>query len=230
MCVINDLLDCSKLEAGKMNIENISFAPKSVIEGALAVVGPSIEGKELSLISDLSPITNDHVQLMGDPNRLRQILLNLLGNAVKFTHQGGLKVSVSIIPFKYNQGKSEDKIHGPDDERIRLRFVVTDTGTGISPETCLHIFEKYRHADASVARSYGGTGVGLAICKSLSEATGGSIGVDSALGKGSTFWFELPFALPSKIELGTIDTTTELTEAAVSSKALRVKVAEKTTS
>ena len=184
MCVINDLLDYSKLEAGKMKIENISFEPKSVIEGALAVVGPSIEGKGLSLDSDISSISNGPVKLMGDPNRLRQILLNLLGNAVKFTHQGGLTVSVSRIPFKCNQGNSEKKQHDLDDEHIRLRFVVADTGAGISPENSSHIFEKYRQADASVARSYGGTALGLAICKSLSEAMGGSIGVDSALGGG----------------------------------------------
>jgi signal transduction histidine kinase/AmiR/NasT family two-component response regulator len=236
MCVINDLLDYSKLEAGKMNIENISFEPKSVIEGALAVVRPSIEGKELSLnsdlsaiangpvlYSDLSSITNDPIKLMGDPNRLRQILLNLLGNAVKFTHQGGLKVSVSTIPFKCNQGDSEDKIQSPEDERICLRFVVADTGLGISPENCSHVFRKYRQADASVARSYGGTGLGLAICKSLCEAMGGSIGVDSVLGEGSAFWFELPFALSTKTAM---DMATGLPEAAVASKALNILVAE----
>jgi signal transduction histidine kinase len=226
MCVINDLLDYSKLEAGKMNIENISFEPKSVIEGALAVVGPSIEGKGLSLDSDLSSISNGPVKVMGDPNRLRQILLNLLGNAVKFTHQGGLTVSVSRMPFKYNQGNSEEKKHDPDDECIRLRFVVADTGAGINPENSSHIFKKYRQADASVARSYGGTGLGLAICKSLSEAMGGSIGVDSTLEEGSAFWFELPFALPSKIALSAMDIATDLPEAIVSSKALRVLVAE----
>jgi signal transduction histidine kinase/CheY-like chemotaxis protein len=236
MCVINDLLDYSKLEAGKMNIENISFEPKSVIEGALAVVRPSIEEKGLSLNSDLSSITsglvlnsnessitNDPIKLMGDPNRLRQILLNLLGNAVKFTHQGGVAVAVSTKPFKCNQGDSNDEIQSPEDERICLRIVVADTGLGISPENCSHVFRKYRQADASVARSYGGTGLGLSICKSLCEAMGGSIGVDSGLGEGSAFWFELPFALSTKIAMGM---ATDLPDASVASKALNVLVAE----
>jgi CheY-like chemotaxis protein len=177
MAVINDLLDYTKLEAGKMKMEKIPFDVRGVAAGSLAVMGPKAEEKGLSLSSNL----DDSIPpLVGDPNRLRQVLLNFFQNAVKFTHEGGISLSVNRLP---------------DDEcgRVVLRFVVADTGIGISLEHRQQIFNKYKQADSSVAHNYGGTGLGLAICKIIVETLVGSIGVDSILGQGSKFWFQIPY-------------------------------------
>ena len=177
MAVINDLLDYSKLEAGKMKMEKISFDVRGVATGSLAVMGPKINAKGLSLSSHL----DDGIPpLVGDPNRLRQVLLNFFQNAVKFTHEGGISLAVSRLS---------------DDEcgRVVLRFVVADTGIGISPEHCQQIFGKYEQADSSIEHNYGGTGLGLAICKIIVETLGGSIGVDSIAGQGSKFWCQIPY-------------------------------------
>jgi hypothetical protein len=134
--------------------------------------------KLLGLFSEQIP-----VKLKGDPNRVRQILLNLLQNAVKFTDQGSVTMTVTLT--------SSDK------SKVRLRFEFVDTGIGIDQCHQTIIFEKYRQAHASVARNYGGTGLGLAICKSLADAMGGSIGLESTLGKGTKVFLELPFDLPT---------------------------------
>jgi signal transduction histidine kinase/ActR/RegA family two-component response regulator len=177
MSVINDLLDYTKLEAGKMKMEKIPFDVRGVAAGSLAVMGPKAEVKGLSLSSNLE---DGIPPLVGDPNRLQQVLLNFFQNAVKFTHEGGISLSVSRLP---------------DDEcgRVVLKFVVADTGIGISPEHRQQIFDKYHQADSSIARKYGGTGLGLAICKIIVETLGGSIGVDSIVGHGSKFCFQIPY-------------------------------------
>lgn len=175
MSIINDILDSTKLEAGKMEFEQIPFDPKSVIEGALAVVEPLAKERGLQLAGHCESIP---VKLMGDPNRLRQVLHNLLQNAVKFTREGSVILTATA------------KAAGP---RQLLRVVVADTGIGICPEQAKCIFKKYQQAHSSVAREYGGTGLGLTICKTLVERMGGFIKVESEAGVGSKFIFEITF-------------------------------------
>jgi CheY-like chemotaxis protein len=156
-----------------------------VIGGSLAAMECKAEEKGIQLEGNVAhaiPVT-----LKGDPNRLRQILLNLLNNAVKFTGHGRVEGTVK---------RKESSVFG----QSVLRFSVKDTGVGISPDHQKIIFAKYCQADASVSRNHGGTGLGLSICERLSEAMGGCIGVESEVGKGSTFWFELPLECPSKTE------------------------------
>lgn len=207
MTVINDLLDYTKLEAGKMRLEMIPFDARSVVEGSLAVVEQAAEEKGLfvkGIIGDNIPM-----QVLGDPNRLRQILLNLLGNAVKFTHSGSITLEASRVD---------------NDEKGRpvVRFVVSDTGIGINSEHRRKIFKKYQQAEASVARQYGGTGLGLAICKILAELMGGRIGVESQFGSGSEFWCDLPFEVPSM----KIERVVEASASMEISRSLHVLVAE----
>ena len=177
LAVINDILDFSKIEAGKFSIDPTDFNLEQVISQAFSLVADKAEAKDLELVSDL-----DHVPtaLHGDPVRLGQILLNLLSNAVKFTEHGHVQLRVRAVLRE-------------DDTRPWLRFEVTDTGIGISAEQQARLFTAFQQADQSTTRLYGGTGLGLAICGRLTDLLGGSIGVDSTPGKGSTFWVELPF-------------------------------------
>jgi signal transduction histidine kinase/ActR/RegA family two-component response regulator len=187
MAIINDLLDYTKIEAGKMELESIPFEARGVCDGILA----DMEGKatEKGLRLEKSASADIPLKVVGDPNRLRQILLNLVNNAVKFTSQGTITLSVS------RKAETDEK------GRSILRFAVSDTGIGISSDHQKHIFVKYKQADPSVARHYGGSGLGLAICTSLVRLMGGSIGVESEVGKGSTFWFEAPFEKPADLKL-----------------------------
>jgi signal transduction histidine kinase len=187
MAIINDLLDYTKIEAGKMELESIPFEARGVCVGTLT----DMEGKaaEKGLRLENSGSADIPLKVVGDPNRLRQILLNLVNNAVKFTSQGTITLSVS------RKAETDEK------GRIILRFAVSDTGIGISTDHQKHIFGKYQQADSSVARNYGGSGLGLAICTSLVRLMGGSIGVESEVGKGSTFWFEAPFEKPAALKL-----------------------------
>ena len=178
MVTVNDLLDYTKLEAGKMKIESIPFKVRDVVAGSLMAIGPKTEGKELQLTSAVCDTVP--AQIVGDPTRLRQLLLNLLHNAVKFTGMGEIALHVT---------RMEEEMWG----KLVLRFEVRDTGVGIGKEKLGAIFSKYQQADETVSRNYGGTGLGLAICKHLVELMQGSIGVDSEVGKGSVFWFQLPF-------------------------------------
>jgi signal transduction histidine kinase/ActR/RegA family two-component response regulator len=179
MSIINDLLDYSKLECGQVQIESVAFALEGLVEGCLAFVKPIAERKLLTLHCHFAD--NLPMKLVGDPNRVRQILLNLLSNAMKFTDAGSVSVSVSSVER--------------DNKSQRLRFEVIDTGIGIDPLEQEVVFDKYRQANASVARHFGGTGLGLAICKGLSELMGGFIGLESELGKGTKMFFEIPFQL-----------------------------------
>ncbi len=175
LTVINDILDFSKIEAGKIDIEVIDFDLRAVVEEAAKVVAPRADEKDLELAVMVDPQMSMRVR--GDPGRIRQILINMLGNAVKFTDAGEVILRV--------RKESEH------DNSVSLRFEVSDTGIGIDASQQGRLFESFIQADASTTRRFGGTGLGLAICKKLVERMGGEVGVVSEPGRGSTFWFTL---------------------------------------
>ncbi len=174
LSIINDVLDLSKIEAGRIEIEEIPFDCVELVTGVLAMLAPRASAKGLSLGSYFGPQV-PHT-LTGDPHRLRQILTNLLGNAIKFTETGQVTLRVEIFATV-------------EPDTIGLRFEVQDSGIGVSAESQQGIFEPFRQEDSSFARRYGGTGLGLAICKRLVEKMGGEIGVVSNPDSGSQFWF-----------------------------------------
>jgi two-component system sensor histidine kinase RpfC len=174
--LIDDVLDISKIEAGRLTLEVAPFDLHAMINGLLDLLRPHTKAKGLSLTALIDPQLE--YQLKGDSHHLRQVLLNLLGNAIKFTETGGVTVSVARL--------------NDSSEGVNVRFEVRDTGIGISPDALSRIFERFTQADESVTRRYGGTGLGTTIAKQLVELMGGSIGVQSKLGEGSLFWFELP--------------------------------------
>ncbi|WP_258141676.1 MULTISPECIES: response regulator [unclassified Arthrobacter] len=178
LTLINDILDFSKLEAGKVDLDINVFDPRALVEEVAGLVVEAAQGKNLELISYCHP--DVPARLMGDAGRIRQILLNLSSNAVKFTPSGEVEVQVSVL--------------AQDPNNASLRFEVRDTGIGISAENHQRLFESFAQADASTTRRYGGTGLGLAISRRLTEVMGGKIGLDSEPGVGSRFWFDL--ALP----------------------------------
>jgi signal transduction histidine kinase/CheY-like chemotaxis protein len=178
LMIINDILDFSKIEAGKLSLEIIDFDLRTTVDETLDLVAKSAADKGVNLACLVH--ANVPSALRGDPGRLRQILLNLLSNALKFTPQGDVVLSVSLV-----QGA---------DERATIRFEVQDSGIGLSPEAQGHLFQSFSQADNSTTRKYGGTGLGLAICKQLTELMGGQIGVESQVGAGSTFWFTVSLA------------------------------------
>jgi PAS domain S-box-containing protein len=175
VAIINDILDVSKIEAGKLELENAPLCPTELAESAICLMLPEASAKRLEVVLDVD--SNLREWVMGDRTRLHQILLNLLGNAVKFTERRG-RVVLAL--------RTE-----PGTQARRLRFSVTDTGIGIAPERQHLLFQDFTQIDPSITRRFGGTGLGLAICKRLIDAMGGEIGVESALGRGSTFWFTL---------------------------------------
>lgn len=182
LVIINDILDFSKIEAGKLEIENIDMDLIDVVESVAELLSPRAREKDIALMSFID--TQINAQMKGDPVRIKQVLTNLVGNAVKFTDVG--EVSVKVKPI-FGGHKIE-----------KVRFEVKDTGIGIAKDMIGELFQSFTQADGSTTRKYGGTGLGLAISKSLCELMGGEIGVESEVGKGSLFWFELPFYVGSK--------------------------------
>ena len=176
LALLNDLLDFSKIEAGELSLEYIPMNVKECIAQIFDVMAPLASRKGINL--DLTYSPSAPRRIVGDPNRIRQILYNLIGNAIKFTNTGGVRVDVSY--------------YKPPDDKEGLRFRVEDTGIGIPEDMKDKIFDKFTQADVSTARKFGGTGLGLAITKQLIDMMGGEVGVDSVHGRGSTFWFKVP--------------------------------------
>ena len=173
LTIINDILDFSKIEARKLSLEIIDFNLFSLLEDFADLYALRAAEKQIEFAWSLAPETP--VLLRGDPGRLRQILTNLVGNAVKFTEHGGITVGVEVLET--------------GEAAVQLRFAVTDTGVGIPADRVDAVFRPFEQADSTTTRKYGGTGLGLAISAQLTEMMGGKIGVDSCVGKGSTFWF-----------------------------------------
>ncbi len=171
--IINDILDFSKIEAGKLELERLPYSPSQVVEEILELFAESAQGKGLELISRIAPDTPQAV--IGDPHRVRQVLSNLVSNAIKFTQHGEVVIEAGI-----RTGSAD---------RSELGFTVRDTGIGISEEAQSRLFSAFNQADNSTTRHFGGTGLGLAISKQLAEMMGGAIGMSSASGTGSVFWF-----------------------------------------
>jgi PAS domain S-box-containing protein len=172
LALINDILDFSKIEAGKLEIESIPMSPETVVDGAVSILRSQFASKGIALSVELEPGVPDWV--MGDPTRIRQNLLNLMSNALKFTEKGRVVVRVR-------------RVGEPDGEK--LRFEVEDSGIGIAADRLHLLFAEFSQVDRSTTRRYGGTGLGLALCKRLAEAMDGAVGVTSQPGVGSIFWF-----------------------------------------
>ncbi|MES2901064.1 MAG: two-component regulator propeller domain-containing protein [Pseudomonadota bacterium] len=185
LTIINDLLDFSKIEAGKLSIENIDFALAAMIENVVSLFEEQAAAHSVDFAIELAPGLPQFV--VGDPTRLRQVLVNLVGNAFKFTNEGVVRLLVE--PLAHDGGAEGGAA------RINLiRFTVQDTGIGIAQEAVERLFQKFEQADSTTTRRYGGTGLGLAICRQLVELMGGEISVSSTIGKGSTFSVVLPLA------------------------------------
>ncbi len=179
LSIINDILDFSKLEAGKLELEIVDFDLQKAVEETVDILVPRAEEKGVELITFVDPAVSTAIR--GDPGRLRQVLLNLLGNAVKFTERGEVVVRVIEV--------------SADAHVAKLRFEVQDSGIGIPPDRRDRLFQSFSQVDASTTRKYGGSGLGLVISRKLVESMGGKIGVESEVGKGSTFWIELTVEL-----------------------------------
>lgn len=179
LVIINDILDLSKIEAGKVRFEEISFRLQDRIDTVLNTMQFTADEKRLDLKSDFADGLPTAVK--GDPYRLNQVLINLVGNALKFTEKGSVRISVRELKRQ--------------DDKVDIQFEVTDTGIGIGKDKLQHIFDMFTQESSSTTRKFGGTGLGLAICKRLVELQGGDIEVESEPGKGSTFRFYVPYTI-----------------------------------
>ena len=206
--IINDILDFAKVESGKLQLETIEIDVRDLVASVTELMSGSARNHNLRLSAHVADNVPQVVR--GDPVRLRQVLINLVSNAVKFTEDGGIRVEVS-------RGRSSEK-------EVELLFAVADTGVGMAPETAERLFQSFTQADASTTRKHGGTGLGLVICKRLVELMGGRIGVRSTPGQGSTFWFLVPLRksvmeVPSaRRDLNGVRVLTLIPEAAVAAK------------
>jgi signal transduction histidine kinase/ActR/RegA family two-component response regulator len=180
--VIDDILDFSRIEAGELWFESKPFSTRELVDSCVGIIQPMADEKKLALTAEIDPEVP--VWVLGDTSRLRQVLLNLLNNAVKFTKQG--HVEFKLDPMLAAAGEEG------------LRVAVSDSGIGIPPEKIDKLFLRFSQADSSTSRKYGGSGLGLAICKRIVDAMGGTIGVESTEGVGSTFWFEVPLRAAEK--------------------------------
>jgi signal transduction histidine kinase len=180
--LLNDILDFSKIEAGKLDLELVPFPLRERLDEALRPLALRAEMKGLGFACEIAADVPPAV--VGDPVRLQQVLVNLVGNAIKFTHGGNVSVRVAL------ESRSEGA--------VALRVSVSDTGIGIAPEKQSSIFDAFTQADGSTTRQYGGTGLGLAICAQLVQRMGGRIWVESTAGRGSTFQFVVPFQVPAR--------------------------------
>jgi signal transduction histidine kinase len=196
LALVDDVIDLSRIEAGKLTLRNTAFDLRALVDEAMDLMAAIARDKPIALDRHLPPQLPE--RLLGDPVRLRQLLVNLLHNGVKFTDRGRVTLTVAL------RGRDEAGA-------LRLRFEVSDTGQGIAKDQLDSVFDAFTQADASTTRRHGGSGLGLAIAKDLTELMGGRLGVDSRLGEGSTFWFELAMqpaadtpakATPPPIEMG----------------------------
>jgi two-component system sensor histidine kinase RpfC len=182
LALVQDVLDISAIEAGKLKLDVSEFSPRDLVDSIGLILSPQARAKRLRFSTSLDESVP--MVLRGDVAHLRQVLLNLAGNAVKFTQHGAVALQVTSVD--------------PLDARMRLRFTVTDTGVGVPDSVRHRLFEAFEQADSSLGRRHGGTGLGTTIAKGLTEAMGGTIGFESAEGRGSRFWVELPFDVPSR--------------------------------
>jgi len=181
LVIVGDILDFSKIKAGKLNIEKIDFRVKDVLNNATAIFEHRLKKKKLALKVEIDPAIP--VWLTGDPHRLNQVLTNLLGNAIKFTDHGQIHIQVT----------RQHQSPGEESEQVLLSFTISDTGIGIPPDSLPYIFDSFAQAGQDISRLYGGTGLGLTICKQLLHLQGGDITASSTFGEGSVFRFYLPY-------------------------------------
>jgi signal transduction histidine kinase len=207
--LINDILDFSKIEAGQLRLERIGFGLRELVSDTVEIAG--IRAKEKGLDVRTAIASNVPDRVMGDPTRLRQILINLIGNAAKFTEMGEVAIQVACVG---------DATKDP----VQLQFSVSDTGIGIPAEKQASLFQKFMQVDSTTTRKYGGTGLGLAICRQLVEMMGGNIWVESESGKGSTFIFKL--TVPRDLTPATQPEKQEAAAVAISSVPLRILIAD----
>ena len=211
LAIINDILDLSKIEAGRLQLESIDFPLSSVLDNVASLIGQSARDKALQIEIDDGGVPP---WLRGDPTRLRQALLNYAGNAVKFTDFGTITLRARLLEER--------------GDTLLVRFEVTDTGIGITPESKARLFRAFEQADPSITRKYGGTGLGLAITYRLAQLMGGEVGADGAPGGGSTFWFTVRLQhgrgiMPSEVERATVDAEARLRQSHAGARLLLVE-------